>query len=808
MTTSCPLSALRSALPATRVRIGALRSADSDELTRRAADADAEVDAIVALGAEATRRLLGVELHDGQLLAGAAMCLGYSVQMLTGEGKTFAAIIPALFHGRAGGGVHVVTANPYLAGRDASWSGAVLESLGLTVGVTLPGLSRAATRAAYACDVTFGADREFGFDYLRDNLWLPGEAPVQRGTAAAIVDEADAVLLDQARTPPVLSGSAHTTRDVIGRVDGVVRKLRVPEHVAVDPERHRCDLTDGGIERCEELLGVPNLYADDMVDWPHRLSMGLRAHIVLQRDRDYIVSGGAICVVDEVTGRIADGRRWSDGLQQAVEAKEGLAIVDERRALARITVGSYFLGYNELIGMSGTLEGAEQELADTYGMQVVSIPSNRPVIRRDHADVTFADRSARDLAVASDVVTRHRNGQPALVATRSIAQSVAFAQLLEDRAVPHRVLTARNDADEAAIIARAGQRGAVTVTTQMAGRGVDIVLDEDARRVGGLMVWGFEHHPSRRHDMQLVGRSGRQGDPGESRFAACPDDEIADIGQTLAEQLDAELRATVRHFDGAIDGAQRRLHTWREACTNTAIRPQLADAVATLAATLAATRRGQRPALAADIGLDLDDLPRRNFHRRREIETRLQGILERRATGLGGEAAWDEVARVVLSHLLIVLWADQLDILESRKILARISTRQAGDVSAWRADIARSYQAFTATVTQEWITQLLHLRLGAVSSGSSSMEVPAVVEATAQPIDAPEPPPEWTGWSFNRWVRNHFGLLVNWEPPVVLALDAVGDTTESPRAKVRLDLDDPRRSVVELRSDTADGATT
>lgn len=808
MMSPCPLSALRATLPVTRARIGALRSADSGDLTRRAAHADAKVDDIVALGAEATRRVLGVELHDGQLLAGAAMCIGYGVQMLTGEGKTFASIIPALFHGRAGGGVHVVTANPYLAARDASWSGAVLESLGLSVGVTLPGMSRAATRAAYACDVTFGADREFGFDYLRDNLWLPGESPVQRGRAAAIVDEADAVLLDQARTPLVLSGSSLTTRDVIGRVDAVVRQLRVPEHVAVDPERHRCDLTDAGIARCEDLLGVPNLYADDTVDWPHRLSMGLRAHVVLQRDRDYIVSGGAICVVDEVTGRIADGRRWSDGLQQAVEAKEGLGIVDERRAFARITVGSYFLGYNHLIGMSGTLEGAEQELADTYGMQGVAIPPNRPVIRRDHPDVTFTDRSARDLAVASDVATRHQVGQPVLVATRSIAQSLAFARLLEDRDVPHRVLTARNDADEAAIIARAGQQGAVTVATQMAGRGVDIVLDEDARRAGGLMVWGLEHHPSRRHDMQLVGRSGRQGDPGESRFAACPDDEIAGIGQTLAEQLDAELRATVRHFDGAVDEAQQRLHAWREASANTPIEPQLTDAIATLATTLATTSRRQRPALAADIGLDLGHLPRRSTHRRREIDNRLQGMLERRATELGGTAAWAEVARVVLSQLLIVLWADQLDILESRKTLARISTPQAGDVSAWRVDVARSYQAFTATVTQEWITQLLHLRLGAIWSGSSSMEVPAAVEATAQPIDATEPPPEWTGWSYNRWVRNHFGLLVNWEPPVVLALDAVGDTTESPRAKVRLDLDDPRRSAVELRTDTPHGETT
>ena len=801
MPTPCPLSDLSAAVPATRARIEQMRSATADDLIQRTAVAD--VHDVVALAAEATRRVLGVVLHDGQLFAGTAMCLGYSVQMLTGEGKTFVAIAPALFHGRAGRGVHVVTANPYLAERDAAWSGAVLQSLGLTVGVTSPGMSRAAARAAYDCDVTFGADREFGFDYLRDNLWLPDDAPVQRGRPVAIVDEADAVLLDQSRTPLVLSGSAHTARDVIRRADEVVRQLRVAENVAVDPERHQCELTDAGIARCEALLGVPNLYADEAVDWAHRVSMALRAHISLRRDRDYVVSDGSVWVVDEVTGRVAEGRRWSDGLQQAVEAKEGVAVLDERRALARVTVGSYFRGYDHLVGMSGTLEGAERELADAYGMQVVSIPANRPVIRRDHDDVAFADRPARDHAVATDVMARHRAGQPVLVATRSIEQSVAFARLLEQQAIPHSILTARNDAEEAVIVAKAGQLGAVTVATQMAGRGVDIVLDDDAKRLGGLMVWGLEHHPSRRHDLQLIGRSGRQGDPGESRFAVSADDEIAQMGQARAEELDAELRATVRRFDGAVDEAQQRLHRRRQDCVSTPVVPQLRDAVSSLAETLATASRRKRVALAAEIdGLDLQNLARWGVRARRAaIEVRLSELLARRSRELGGEDAWTDVARVVLNQLLIVLWADQLDHFEARKGFARVSPRVEEDSGAWRTDVGRTYLAFAATVHQEWITQLACLRLGTVPNAlMASPVLPATPEATSQPIDALVPPPDWTGWSFNRWVRNHFGVMLSWEPPLVLTLDAVGDTTVSPRAKVHLDLNDPRCSVVELRS--------
>jgi preprotein translocase subunit SecA len=793
-----PLAVVRDAVPDARARIAELRiRPDSARPARGRPDA---LDA-VAWAADATRRVLGVDLHDVQLMAGLAMCQGWTVQMLTGEGKTFAAIAPALFHGLAGDGVHVVTANPYLAERDAAWSGAVLRALGLTVGATLPGMERAGTRAAYACDVTFGADREFGFDYLRDNLWLPGEPPVQRGRAVAIVDEADAVLLDQARTPLVLSGAAPADAGNIGRADAVVAQLVVGEDVTIDGDAHVCELTDAGIARCEQLLGVPNLYADADVDWSHRIGMALRARAVLQRDRDYVVGDGVVSVVDELTGRIAEGRRWSDGLQQAVEAKEGVAIADERRPLARITVGSYFAGYEHLVGMSGTLAGAEEELADTFAMRVVAIPPDRPVIRRDEPDREFADTDARAAALVDDVERRHASGQPVLVGTVSIAQSNAFSRVLETRGVPHRVLSARNDAEEAEIIAQAGRSGAVTVATQMAGRGVDIVLDEPARAAGGLMIWGLEHHSSGRLDMQLRGRSGRQGDPGETRFALCPTDEIAAVGQAKAEELDAELRATVQSFDSVVDEIQEKMHSWRRRCAEEPIAGELHAALDKVAAAIAVASKPQRMLRIADIaGLEATGKRRlRTATREADVRTRIGDVMMRRSDELGGPAPFALIAQVTLAHLLVVMWADELDMLEAEKRFARIPLGYRGDNEVWRQAANKTYQTFVATVRHEWVAQLAALRLGRVDvERATAPTLPAAPSVAAEPIDAPEPPAAWKGFSFNRWVRNVFGHLLNWEPPVVLALDAVGDTSISPRARVRLDLDDPANSVVEL----------
>jgi hypothetical protein len=589
---------------------------------------------------------------------------------------------------------------------------------------------------------------------------------------------------------------------VITRADEVIAQLAVGEDIAVDLETNRCELTDAGIARCEELLGVANIYADHEHDWSQRLAMALRARALLRRDRDYVVVDGAVRVVDELTGRIAEGRNWSDGLQQAVEAKEGVGISHERRALARITVGSYFLAYDALIGMSGTLEGAEEELQAAYAMSVVAIPPDRAVIRRDAGDADFADGDARAAAVADDIERRHAVGQPVLVGTLSIAQSVAFSDVLRERGIEHRVLTARNDAEEADIIAGAGRAGAVTVATQMAGRGVDIVLDDAARANGGLMIWGLEHHSSRRLDMQLRGRSGRQGDPGETRFGVCPTDEIATVGQDVAERLDEELRATVRAFDGAVDEAQERMHAWRRRSGLGDLDAELDAAVSAVADELTSAPRDRRTAWIADInGLDLAGIRRlRAGSRRDDIAARLRDVLDRRRDELGGDEAFAAAARATLVQLQLVLWADELDGIESEKLFARIPLALAGDNDAWRIAVHDRHRSFIRTVQHEWIVQLSSLQLGTVdaSPNDDAPALPVANTVSAAPIDAPEPPPAWEGFSFNRWVRNHFGVLLNWEPPVVLALDAVGDTTASKAARVRLDLDDPGRSVVEL----------
>ena len=487
----------------------------------------------------------------------------------------------------------------------------------------------------------FGAGSDFGFDFLRDRLVRPGDAPVQRGRRAAIVDEIDAVLIDGASTPLVLSASVEVDPWALREADRVA--AAVVDLVEVDPFHGRVQLSDAGIERAEGLLGVENLYAGtDVVDWPHLVDNALRAHVLLRRDRDYLVRRGTgeVGVIDELTGRVLPGRRWSDGLHQAVEAKEGVALTSDRRALGSVTVGTYFGGYEVLAGMSGTLEGAEAELASVYGLDVDVVPTNVPTRRVDHPDLVADDETAKLTAVADDTTARHRHGQPVLVGTVSIAQAVRVSELLLARSVPHRLLSARNDAAEAAIIARAGEPGAVTVATQMAGRGVDVVVDVPE----GLMVWGVEHHGARRHDLQLRGRSGRQGHPGSTRFACAADDPLLEVAPSIAEAqreveaAQAQARALSRALDEPIDGLHDLVHDWRL---------QAADAAACRELLLAATRR-------------------------RDIDRGLAAQLVEQSRALSSRR-WDEVASAVLRDLLIVGWSDLLDHLDTEKQLARLS---------------------------------------------------------------------------------------------------------------------------------------
>jgi preprotein translocase subunit SecA len=754
--------------------------------------------AVAALAVHAVREELGVTLHDGQIMAGLAMASGWTVQMRTGEGKTFAAIIPALVHARAGTPVHVVTSNPYLAGRDADWSGAVLRRLGFTTAALEPGASREQTRKAYAADVTYGSGAEFGFDYLRDNLYLPGDAKVQRGRSVAIVDEADAVLLDNARTPLVLSAPAQLPAAAIRRVDNACRRLRPQVDVEVRPALQRVELTEQGVARCEELLGVANLYEPAGTDWPHLVRNALRARAFLTRDRDYVVLDGRLHVVEESTGRIAPGRRWSDGLHQAVEAKEGLALTPERRPVGRITIGDYFLAYDVLVGMSGTLEGAHEELQEAYGMRTVVIPPDQPQVRRDEPDVEFATSADRLAAVAADIASRHAAGQPVLIGTTSIAQTQDVSAALERQGVAHRTLTARNDAEEAEIIAAAGAVSAVTVATQMAGRGVDIRLGagddaahEIVRRLGGLMVWGIEHHRAVRLDMQLRGRSGRQGDPGETRFAVCPEDALLELEagtteecQQRAEELDRDTRADVRRMDEVVDRLHDHLYRWRERVASGDMRRELDQA---LAAALPTLVKG-RSSLA---GVDLAPARRTPLRRTSRVEARVRDAIAQREQQLS--PIFDDVLRTVLLELLVQLWAETIDRLDAAEQLAMTAGAFAGQLPAWTVRAVGLYRSFEESVRVEWLRHVFGLRvLDEPHATPQPTALPAMLPAAsaAWSDDETEQAMEgtWTGWSFNAFIRGRVHRPM--EPPLVLELDAVGDQSAS-ALHLQLDLDDP-----------------
>lgn len=788
---------------AVRAAAEPLATASEAELAERVAKAASEaVDDVVvttAVATEMVRRRLGVTLHGGQVMASMALSTGWTVQMRTGEGKTFAAIAPALFHA-ARGPVHVVTANAYLASRDAEWSGSVLRALGCTTGALVPGGSRARARSSYAASVTYGAGMDFGFDFLRDNLFLAGDEPVQRGRRFAIVDEADAVLIDQARTPLVLSAPASARSDPVARAEAACRMLRLDEDVVIDELHRRIDLTDEGARRCEELLRVGNLYEPGPVDWPHLIQNALRARALLQRDRDYIVTDGNVRVVDEHTGRVVDARRWGEGLHQAVEAKEQVALTLERRPVGRVTVGGFFGSYDELVGMSGTLEGAADELEDAYGIRLLVIPTHKPVVRIDREDVDGPDEQAKFDVVAGDVVARHERGQPVLVGTVSIEQTHAFSEVLSARGVPHRTLSAKNDAEEAELIARAGQRGSVTVATQMAGRGVDIVLGEGVADLGGLMVWGLEHHPALRLDMQLRGRSGRQGDPGETCFAVCPADAVVD--QEEAERVDRELRDDVREMDSIVDSLQRHLYAWREN-----VATDVDSVVEELLPAMGAAATAAIDGLVALPGVALGDLPWWPSKRQREVEARVDDALQVRRTDVDG-ALFDAGAQLLLRHLLVVLWSDELEALDYHKHISSLGPAFGmGRMPGWKERAVRSYATFEATVRIEWVRQLLscsfcHLERGAerhvpddktASVGAEEIVLPGPVEAGGSEDSEKPLLGTWEGWSFNRFVRDHFGPRLP-EAPVVLTIDAIGDRAGG--SYVELDLEDASRTTV------------
>jgi preprotein translocase subunit SecA len=528
---------------------------------------EVEVEAF-AVVREAARRVLGMRPFDVQIVGGGALHRGMIAEMKTGEGKTLVATMPSYLNALTGNGVHVVTVNDYLASRDAEWMGGVHRFLGLEVGLIQSAMTPAERRPAYGADITYGTNNEFGFDYLRDNMAMQVDQMVKRGHHFAIVDEVDSILVDEARTPLIISGRVADTAKYYRDFARIVDRLRVDEHFEIDEAKRQVVTTEEGVTRVEEILGVENMYDYAAVDLVHHLDVALKSQALYRKDVDYLVDNGEVKIVDEFTGRVLEGRRYSEGLHQAIEAKEGVKIKEENQTLATITLQNYFRMYEKLAGMTGTAKTEAAEFAEIYGLVVVEIPTNQPIARADQPDLVYKTEEAKFNALIDDVTERSKAGQPSLVGTVSIERSERLSTMLRKRGVKHEVLNAKQHTREAEIIAQAGRVGAVTVATNMAGRGVDILLGgnpdglakgemkrtglipgspeykegyeeafdrikrdlEDGYRTvvdaGGLYVVGTERHESRRIDNQLRGRGGRQGDPGESRFYLSLEDEL------------------------------------------------------------------------------------------------------------------------------------------------------------------------------------------------------------------------------------------------------------------------------------------
>ncbi len=610
-----------------------MKELESEAFPRRTAELKAEVEKgrpldellpeAFALCREAGRRVLGMRHFDVQLVGGMVLHEGRIAEMKTGEGKTLVATLPSYLNALAGRGVHVVTVNDYLAKRDAEWMGRIHRFLGLEVGVVVHGLNDRERQAAYRADITYGQNNEFGFDYLRDNMKWSLEDFTQRGFVFAIVDEVDSILIDEARTPLIISGPAEESTDKYYKINQVIPGLVLDQDHTIDEEHRSVMLTDEGVEKVERKLGVQNLYDPQEIETLHHVEQALRAHTLYKRDRDYVVKEGEVIIVDEFTGRLMPGRRWSDGLHQAIEAKEGVKIENENQTLATISFQNYFRMYSKLAGMTGTADTEAGEFHDIYKLHVTVVPTNKPMVRKDLEDVVYKTEREKFKAAAEEIAALHEKGQPVLVGTVSIAKSEVVASILKKRGVPHNVLNAKQHEKEAQIVAQAGRKGAVTISTNMAGRGTDIVLGgnpevlaraevgpapeppepvdgaapdpaahakaleehekryaealerhraeclaerEEVVALGGLFILGTERHESRRIDNQLRGRAGRQGDPGMSRFYLSLEDDLmrifgSDRISGLMETLGMQEDEPIEHrwLTRAIEGAQKKV---------------------------------------------------------------------------------------------------------------------------------------------------------------------------------------------------------------------------------------------------------
>ncbi|MBA1333995.1 MAG: Protein translocase subunit SecA [Firmicutes bacterium] len=515
---------------------------------------------------EAAARVLKMRHFPVQLLGGIVLHQGRIAEMKTGEGKTLVATLPAYLNALTGEGVHIVTVNDYLATRDSQWMGEVYRFLGLEVGLIVHGLDFEDRKRAYGADITYGTNNEFGFDYLRDNMVIYKDQMVQRGLNYAIIDEVDSILIDEARTPLIISGASEKSTKLYSIVDGFVKGLRLEEHFTIDEKANTVTLTEEGVKKAEHFFNVENLADPENMEISHHINQALKAHNLMKRDIDYVVKDDQVIIVDEFTGRLMFGRRYSDGLHQAIEAKEGVRVERESKTLATITFQNYFRMFKKLAGMTGTAKTEEDEFRAIYGMDVVVVPTNMPMIRDDMPDLVYRTTEGKFKAVVDEIAQRHSVGQPVLVGTISIEKSELLSRMLAKKGIRHEVLNAKYHEKEAQIIAQAGQRGAVTISTNMAGRGTDIVLGDGIKDIGGLHVIGTERHESRRIDNQLRGRSGRQGDRGSSQFYISLEDDLMRLFGSekimgMIDRLGFDDSQPIEHniLSKAIENAQKKV---------------------------------------------------------------------------------------------------------------------------------------------------------------------------------------------------------------------------------------------------------
>jgi len=541
----------------------------TDEFKQRFSNGESLDDLLVEAYAtvrEASKRVLKMRPFPVQLIGAVVLHKGNIAEMKTGEGKTLSSTMPAYLNAIAEKGVHIITVNEYLADRDATEMGQLFEFLGLTVGLNVSGMSKDEKKSAYECDITYGTNNEFGFDYLRDNMVLYKEQMVQRNLNYAIIDEVDSILIDEARTPLIISGSAQKSANLYLQANSFVTTLNKETDFTYDEKTKGVQLTEEGINKAEKFFGIENLFDLNNVSLTHHINQALKAHVSMHRDTDYVIEEGEVVIVDQFTGRLMKGRRYSDGLHQAIEAKERLQIQNESMTLASITFQNFFRMYNKLSGMTGTAKTEEEEFRNIYNMDVIAIPTNKPIIRDDRADMIYKTIDGKFQAVVNEIKERHEKGQPVLVGTVAVETSEVISNLLKKARIKHDVLNAKNHYREAEIIENAGQKGAVTIATNMAGRGTDIKLGEGVIELGGLAVIGTERHESRRIDNQLRGRSGRQGDPGMSQFYLSMEDELmrrfgSDNLKTMMERLGMDDSQPIesKMVSRAVESAQKRV---------------------------------------------------------------------------------------------------------------------------------------------------------------------------------------------------------------------------------------------------------